>query len=342
MNGLITPNHGGGRVEAGGHRPADFVLSEEAAARITDGLAENTRRSYKTQWDQYAAWCRGEERSPLPATEETLASYVSYLADRELAPNSIRTAMGVVQAVHKVAGARVNTHKATLALKSYSRERARAGHRTRKARAVSVDELRQTIEQTSPDTIAGMRDRALLTLGYSGMFRRSELSALDLSDVVQVEDGLEVYIATSKTDRDSEGAVARIPYGTHRATCPVRSVLAYVNALEQRGVGSGPLFRGVDRHDRLGGTPGVAGRTSERLSGAGVAEVIKRLAAAAGVPGVLGHSLRAGAATAAAQGGARRDEIAAGGRWNPKSSAVDGYIRPVDEWRDNAARKMGL
>ncbi|MBV2366576.1 hypothetical protein [Streptomonospora nanhaiensis] len=47
------------------------------------------------------------------------------------------------------------------------------------------------------------------------------------------------------------------------------------------------------------------------------------------------HSLRAGAATAAARGGAQRADIARQGRWQPTSIAVDTYIRPADAWRDN-------
>jgi len=47
--------------------------------------------------------------------------------------------------------------------------------------------------------------RALLALGFAGAFRRSELCALQVDDLVAVPDGLRVLIRRSKTDQTGRG-----------------------------------------------------------------------------------------------------------------------------------------
>src|SRR5699024_2776452 len=123
-------------------------------------------------------------------------------------------------------------------------------------------------------------------------------------------------------------------------TCPVRTVTAYLHALAENGLTTGPLLRSVTRHGHLAGTPGAAGRGTGRMSGAGINLVIKNLAEQAGIEGITAHSLRAGPATAAAAAGAPRAWIARQGRWCAKSTAVDSYIRPAHAWRDNPMRRV--
>jgi integrase len=171
-----------------------------------------------------------------------------------------------------------------------------------------------------------LRDRALVTLGWLGAFRRSELVALDVGDVRFTDEGLIVRLATSKTDQEGQGVEKGIPYAGNPATCPVRSLRAW---LEAARLESGPLFRPVTRHGQLG---------ERRLSDRAVALVVKRLAARAGLePAVFaGHSLRAGFATTAAQRGKSLDAIMR--QTGHKSERVArGYIRHATLFTDNAA-----
>lgn len=333
---LALPDH---------HPPAlpdpDTTLTPSAAARVADGWATSTRTGYTRDWTAFTTWCSHTHRTPLPTTPETLASYVDHLATRGSAPATIDRALGAIASRHAADGHAVTTKAARMALRSYQRQWAREGGRRRRAPALTVDDLRRMLE-TTHDDLTGLRDRALLLLGYAMMARRSELAALDVTDLRLVPDGLEVFVATSKTDKDSAGATVAIPYGTHRLTCPVRTASAYLDALADAGVTDGPLLRSVDRHGRLAGTPEAAGRGTGRISGAGVNLVVKALAERVGLTGVTAHSLRAGPATAAAAAGAPRAWIARQGRWSEQSTAVDSYIRPADAWRDNPLRKVGL
>lgn len=322
-------------------RPADAELTASAAARVADGWASSTQKGYARDWTTFTAWCASAERTALPATAETLASYVDHLATTGLAPATIDRALGAIASRHHAQGQALTTKAARMALRSYTRAWATAGGRRRRAPALTVDQLRAMLA-TAGEDLRGLRDRTLLLLGYAMMARRSELAALDSTDLRTVPEGLEVFVAASKTDQDATGVTVAVPYGTHLLTCPVRTTIAYHRALTEAGAGQGPFLRSIDRHGRPLGSPGAAGRGKGRMSGAGINLIVKQLAEKAGLEGVTAHSLRAGPATAAAAAKVPRAWIARQGRWTERSTAVDAYIRPADAWTDNPLRHVGL
>jgi len=316
----------------------DTVLSDGTRERLERSVPENTKRAYARQWEQFTAWCGDTGRSPLPATPQTLAEYVSYLADRDRAPATIEQAIAAIRTAHRVAGHRgqPETDAALAVLKVHRRDRAEAGKRKRKAPPVTLAPLRAMIEATDPETLTGKRDRVLLVLGFAMMARRSELAALRIGDVRFTDDGLTVLIRTSKTDQDAIGAEVNIPNGVHPDTDPVRVVRAWLATLAELGVTDGPLLRRINRWGQLQGGA---------LSGAAVNEAVQRLATAAGLEGAAdftAHGLRAGGPTEAAKAGHPTSFIAEHGRWSKTSPQVLEYIRPVEKWRDNPMRGIGL
>ena len=176
-----------------------------------------------------------------------------------------------------------------------------------------------------------LRDRALLLLGFAGGFRRSELVALDADDVTEMDDGLRVRIRRSKTDPEGQGREVGVPYGQHPESCPIRALRGWQTVA---AVDSGPLFRAVDRHDQV---------HAARLSDRGVARVVQRAAQPAGLDPsrYAGHSLRAGLATAAAQGGAPERAIMAQ-TGHRSLTMVRRYIRSGSLFTENAAAYVGL
>ena len=72
-----------------------------------------------------------------------------------------------------------------------------------------------------PEGLLGVRDRALLLIGFCGAFRRSELVALDVADAAFTREGLVLTIRRSKTDQEGEGRKIGIPYASHVETCPI-------------------------------------------------------------------------------------------------------------------------
>jgi integrase len=133
----------------------------------------------------------------------------------------------------------------------------------------------------------GLRDRALVLVGYAGAFRSSELAAIDCAHLSFTKDGLVIDLRRSKTDQEGSGRKVGIPLGKEEATCLVRALRRW---LTESGIAAGAVFRGVNRH----GKP-----SRRRLHKDCVGWILKRAARRAGLkPEPLGgHSLRAGHVT---------------------------------------------
>jgi integrase len=159
---------------------------------------------------------------------------------------------------------------------------------------------------------------------------------LDVGDLAFGPEGLTVTLRRSKTDQEGAGRQVGVPPGSHKATCPVRAVKAWL-AAASRATGhrlDGALFLPIDRHGNVG---------PARLTPHAVRLVIHRAMVQAGLDptGYSAHSLRAGFVTAAA--GAGKTRIAIQRQTGHKSLAmVARYVREASLFEGNAASGLGL
>ena len=169
----------------------------------------------------------------------------------------------------------------------------------------------------------GKRDRGLLALGFAGAFRRSELCALQVDDLVEVPDGLRVVIRRSKTDQTGEGQEVAIPRG-----CRLRPVEAVQTWLAAAEISTGPVFRAVARGGKVSTRP---------LADDSASRIVKRFAARVGpdVPTFSGHSLRSGFLTSAAESGTNIFKMAEVSR-HRSLDTLRGYVRRVDLFKEHA------
>lgn len=312
--------------------PAELVglapLRGQARDFMAQAKAPNTIRAYRNDWRQFTAWCEQHGCPSLPATAETVAIYLTDQADR-CRTSTLQRRIASISQAHQAAGHETPTTAAAVRLVWQGIRRTKGVAQEGKAAAVTAD-LRRMVA-TLPDSLLGVRDRALLLVGFAGAFRRSELVGLDRADVAITLEGATITLRRSKTDQEGEGRKVGIPYGSRPDTCPVRALGGW---LEAASITDGPLFRSVNRHGQL-----QPGRLSDRT----VALVVKRAAAAAGLEPnrYSGHSLRAGLATSAAAAGASERSIMA--QTGHRSAAmVRRYIRDGSLWRENAAATVGL
>lgn len=304
-------------------------VAERTREYIAASKAANTVRAYRADWQHFSAWCAAQGLDALPASPQTLALYLTAHA-MALKTSTLQRRLSAISQAHQHAGQASPTADPIARATWAGIRRAHGTAQRQKAPAV-VDQLRAMLEALPPGLI-GARDRALLLLGFSGAFRRSELVSLDVGDVQITRAGLVVTLRRSKTDQLGEGRKIGIPNGTAAATCPVAAVKGW---LKLAGIRDGPLFRPINRHGQLG-----AGRLSDRA----VALVIKRHAAAAGLDPeeYSGHSLRAGFATSAAAAGVEERHIAqqTGHR---SMTVLRRYIRDGELLgQSNAAGRVGL
>ena len=164
--------------------------------------------------------------------------------------------------------------------------------------ALSIEVLRRMVDSCDTSTATGCRDRAIIVLGFATALRRSELAALQLSDVSFLPEGLGVFIGKAKNDQTGKGRDLGVWPGSHEATDPYSAVKDWV---AKRGDWEGPLFIGMRQR--------VVKPGSEALEGSTIALVIKNAAKRAGInPSIYsGHSLRSGFVTAS--GGIGRSEL---------------------------------
>ena len=266
--------HAGTAAIGVGYAPADFEVPPSTAALIAEAVPENTALAYRSRWRSFEAWCTRAGRVALPATAQTVAAYLTHLAtERGLKATTVDAHLTAIRAVHRGAGA--TTPDALTARKvvvaAQRREAARDDrYGPRKAVPVMAADLPAIVAACDDQTAAGLRDRAVVLLGFALLARRSELAALNLSDVELVPgEGIAVTIRASKTDQSARGLVRRIHYAANERVCPVCAVLTWTSFLAARGITTGPLFTRIDRWGNVG--PAAGGRYADPLGADAVA-----------------------------------------------------------------------
>ena len=169
----------------------------------------------------------------------------------------------------------------------------------------------------------GLRDRALALLGFAGAFRRSELVALDVSDLQETEAGLIVTVRRSKTDQEGQGRMVAIVRGS--IACPIQAVRNWLDAAK---IENGPLFRPVAKGGKI-----MDGRLSDKQ----VSRTIKAFATRLGLDDAAfgGHSLRSGFLTSAAARGASIFKMA-DQSGHKSMDTLRGYVRNAEIFQDHA------
>jgi integrase len=303
-------------------------LIEESEQFRRAARSERTWKAYRSDLRSFAGWADQHGVSALPATPETVVAYITTSASK-YRPATIRRHLAAISVAHKLAGHESPTKHPVVNEVLKGIERTIGTSQTRK-RALTVQEIRR-ISRKLPDTKRGARDRAILLLGVSGALRRSEIVGLDVNDIVFVEAGMVVTLRVSKSDQERAGVEIGVPYAAHELTCAVRVVKHW---LEVASITEGPVFRGVDRGDRV---------SDDRLSANGVARLVKSACASIGldVRKVGGHSLRASYATIGASAGVSPFSLAEGGRWK-SLDVLQRYVRHANLVKDNPVSSFGF
>lgn len=318
-----------------GTPPLPAGLTELDTARITRAIAaaksETTRAVYAQVWGHWERWSAQRGTVALPADPLTLSAYLTERAEDGKAISTLDMSCTVIRHVHRVTGAEDPVASEAVRQVRRGLVRTYGAAPRRLARPLNVEEIRQIVAGIDRTTPIGIRDTAIILLGYASAMRRGELVELTLTDVEPKPAGLLLHIRQSKTDRDGRGQQVAVAHGQHALTDPVAALNAWRAA---RGQTPGALFTRI-----------WASKVSlQPLSGHVVARMLRARAEAAGLDGtrITGHSLRAGHATTAALAGVSLDRIAAQTRHKDIGILVNRYIRPVQALENTSSRDLGL
>lgn len=325
--------------------PALRDLAERARGYAEAASSQNTRRAYAADWRHFAAWCRREGLDAQTPDPQVAGLYITACASgapsvggRRNAVSTIERRLSALSWAYTQRGLtldRRDRHIATV----LAGIRNSHGQPPRQKAAILPEELLAMLETCDRATLRGLRDRAMLLIGFAGGLRRSEITGLDLGrdqtpdgrGWVEILPGGLLLTVRGKTGwREVE-----IGPGSAPATCPVQALQTW---LRLSRIGEGPLFRRI-----LAQQAGPM-----RLNDREVARLVKRAATAAGLRGDLpeadrpalfaGHSLRAGLASSA-----EIDERHVQKQLGHASAEMTRrYQRRRDRFRVNLTRAAGL
>jgi site-specific recombinase XerD len=312
-NGPVTKSRSRSMYDCADWRP---ILT-----RMEGAYSANTIRSYRADFTIFEAWCEQEHRAALPATPETVAYFV-LAQSKSAAPATVSRGLAAIAKIHRLLklDSPVRTEEVNLATRTMFRQKGR-----RQDQALGLtNSLKQKLISACPADLRGLRDRALIAVGYDTLCRRAELVRLQIDDLRIKPDGSgTILVRKSKADQLGSG---RLAYLSAEALAHLRSWLRAAN------LDTGAIFRGI-RGTQL---------MPDALHPYSVARVLKGLAYDAGLEKTLiaklsGHSMRVGAAQDMAAAGIDLGAIMHAGGWKSPDMVMR-YIEHMEVGKSGMAR----
>jgi site-specific recombinase XerD len=303
--------------------PTDLKEKVNTYGRLGLEGAVSTQRAYKADLKDFNEWCALNGQIPFPVSPETLAAYVSHLADF-CKWATINRRLAAISKLHQLQNLDTPTQNRIFRTVMEGIKRTK-GIRQQQAPAFKLNILKQLLREFDTEMNANLRNKALLLLGFTGAFRRSELVALNVEDLSFTDEGLIVSMKKSKTNQYGNYEEKAIFYSPEAVLCPIRTLQKWIQKLEKT---TDALFVRVRKGDRL---------TTDRLTDKTVNDLVKTYFGEE----FSAHSLRASFITIAKINGAEDSEIMRQSK-HKTSAMIQRYTRIEDIKKHNAGMKLGL
>lgn len=286
---------------------------------LAASLADNTLRAYRGDIKHFMNW-----GGVIPASAECVATYIARHATILSSSTLSRRLVGIGRA-HTVQGF-VSPTRSALVRATLQGVRRSRGTAVRQVSPLNQTDVVQMVRGLNG--LRGLRDAALLLIGFAGALRRAELVSLNVEDIRFTGDGMIIHLRRSKTDQTGIGREIAIPFVKGRY-CPCRNLVAWVREAE---ITTGAVFHPINRYDQV---------LPQRLTAQSVALIVKQHAPRVGLDArkFSGHSLRAGFVTSAAKAGASSSSIRAQ-TGHTSDAMLQRYIRQSELFSGNPNGKI--
>ena len=304
------------------------ILELETLKNLKNSRAANTLRAYQADFKDFSAFCAKNGLSSMPTEPKILSLYLTHLS-ANLKFSTLKRRIASISVFHKLKGHYLDTKHPIIMENLHGIKRVKGTNQKAKT-PILINDLKliiNVIGQSSSNCelheLEGnsklIRDKAIILVGFSGGFRRSELVNIDYDDIEFVSEGVKIFIKRSKTDQSGEGMIKAIPYFDNKSFCPVLALKHWINNSE---IKSGKLFD---------------------ISDKSVALIIKKYVSLAGLDPnkYSGHSLRSGFATSTAESGAEERNIMAM-TGHKTTQMVRRYIQEANLFKNNALNKIKI
>ncbi|RZI45096.1 integrase [Rickettsiales endosymbiont of Peranema trichophorum] len=294
-------------------------------------FAKNTYRNYKSDWKSFCFWCELSKIDPWACTPHILSIYITTLAEQNYKVSTIQRKLCAISTYYQYKDINLNLNDREFKA-VWQGIRRKLGIAKRGKNPILVKTLKLMLQDIPSNTNIGLRDAALLAFGWSSAMRRSEIVALNWSDISFVDEGVIVTIRQSKTDKFGEGQKIAILYGRHKLTCPVTH-LSNWKAISYTAEDQ-PVFCAVSRGNKV---------KHSRLSCIDVARIVKKYIRSIGLDDSVfaGHSLRSGLITSASKNSVPDYVIMKHSR-HKSAQMIHVYTRDQSLINDNVTGMLGL
>ena len=293
-------------------------LEFETIKNLKNSKASNTLRAYQADFRDFSNFCSQNGFKELPANPKILSLYLTQLSSTSKY-STLKRRIASIGILHKLKGHYLDT-KHPIIVENLMGIKRKFGINQKGKKPLLINNLKliiNVLDKTKGNINKRLRDRAILLIGFSGGFRRSELANIDYEDLEFVNEGVKIFIKRSKTDQSGEGSIKAIPYFDNEIYCPVKTLKNWLN---EEKIKTGKIFNVSDKT---------------------IALIIKKYSNLAGFDSnkYAGHSLRSGFATSAAEAGAEERSIM-NMTGHKSTEMVRRYIKEANLFKNNALNKI--
>ena len=279
--------------------------------KIEGAYAPSTIRAYKSNFENFIRFCDENNKPSLPASSEIVSSYIKKLSNH-LKSSSIKIAVASIAALHNLNSLNDPTQHPDVKIEMRRMYRT-LGRYAKQAYGINKDLLDKMVAATD-NSLRGIRDRAILLVGYDSLCRRSELVSIEFEDVLVNEKDGSVKLKLRKSKTDPHGAGKNL-YLSSEAQKAIKEWI------DKSKISSGKIFKSIT----------ATGKIRENLNSAQINRIYKKLAQFSGVDSTIlkkisGHSMRVGAAQDLMLSKASFPIIMHRGRW----SKIDTVMRYIE------------
>ena len=295
-------------------------LELETIKNLRNSKSENTLRAYQSDYNDFSLFCSKNGFQAMPTQPKILALYITHLSSYSKY-STLKRRLASISILHKTKGHYIDT-KHPIIVENLMGIKRTNGSNQKGKKPLLINDLKiliDAIHQSNEKDKRKIRDKALVLIGFSGGFRRSELVDIEYEDLEFVSEGVKIFVKRSKTDQSGEGMTKAIPYFDNKKFCPV---IALKNWIEIFDLKKSRIFN---------------------ISDKSVALIIKKYANYAGLDShrYAGHSLRSGFATSTAESGAEERNIMAM-TGHKSTEMVRRYIKEANLFKNNALNNIKI
>ncbi len=294
-------------------------LEKETNLNLGSSKSLNTLRAYRSDFSDFKNFCSDLSLPYLPTHIKAVSLYMTHLSKFNKY-STLKRRLASINVIHNLKGYHIDT-KNPLIRDNLEGIKRKIGIYQNGKKPLLINNLYKIIDVIDNlkihKYVRSTRDKAIILLGFSGGFRRSEIVNLKESDLEFVEEGLKISLRRSKSDQYGEGMIKAIPHFNNKKYC---AIIALQDWLSAKTSDNELIFPYSDKTVSL---------------------ILKKYLNVIGLDSRLysGHSLRSGFATStASQGADERSIMAMTG--HKSTEMVRRYIKESNLFKNNALDKL--